>query len=143
METRLLCGNAELLQKMLIKTGPKKIWPSAKFYQGKINEQKARHSKHQDTEYNLEPNVKEAPGWLARYPAYKLGRLNVTLMFIVAHSSVHAKFLSEEEYLTLRMDEEFLWKVRYGLHYLAERGEERLLFDYQAQTSLSAGLFRW
>ena len=44
---------------------------------------------------------------------------------------VHSNFLSEEEYLTLRKDEEFLWKVRYGLHYLAERGEERLLFDYQ------------
>ena len=40
METRLLCGNSQLLQKMLIKTGPKKIWPSAKFYQGKIDEQK-------------------------------------------------------------------------------------------------------
>ena len=26
METRLLCGNSDLLQKMLKKTGPKKIW---------------------------------------------------------------------------------------------------------------------
>ena len=40
-------------------------------------------------------------------------------------------FLSEEEYTTLRRDEEFLWKVRYGLHLITDRPEERLLFDYQ------------
>ncbi|WP_341666232.1 nucleotidyltransferase domain-containing protein, partial [Vibrio sp.] len=64
METRLICGNSDLLQLMLKKTGPKKIWSSSKFYKGKIDEQIARHHKHLDTEYNLEPNVKEAPGGL-------------------------------------------------------------------------------
>ena len=49
METRLLCGNSDLLQLMLKKTGPKKIWSSSKFYKGKIDEQTARHHKHQDT----------------------------------------------------------------------------------------------
>lgn len=138
METRLLCGNAELLQKMLIKTGPKKIWSSAKFYQGKIDEQKARHSKHQDTEYNLEPNVKEAPGGLRDI---QLINWAAKRHFDVHRRSqlVHANFLSEEEYLTLRMDEEFLWKVRYGLHYIAERGEERLLFDYQRKLASLLG----
>ena len=45
----------------------------------------------------------------------------------------------EEEYLTLRKDEEFLWKVRYGLHYLAERPEERLLFDHQRKLAAMLG----
>jgi [protein-PII] uridylyltransferase len=138
METRLLCGNTSLLQLMLKKTGPKKIWSSSKFYKGKIDEQTARHHKHQDTEYNLEPNVKEAPGgirdiqminWTAKrhFDVYRRSQL------------VYKGFLSEEEYLTLRKDEEFLWKVRYGLHYLAERPEERLLFDHQRKLATLLG----
>ena len=47
--------------------------------------------------------------------------------------------MSEEEYLTLRRDEDFLWRVRYGLHYIAERGEERLLFDYQRKLATLLG----
>ncbi|MDG1694098.1 MAG: [protein-PII] uridylyltransferase [Porticoccaceae bacterium] len=138
METRLVCGNSDLLQLILKKTGPKKIWRSAKFYKGKIDEQIARHHKHQDTEYNLEPNLKEAPG----------GLRDIQLIDWTAkrHFDLHRRsqlvyqgFLSEEEYLTLRKDEEFLWKVRYGLHYLAERPEERLLFDHQRKLATMLG----
>ena len=130
METRLLSGDPKLLEKLLIKTGPKKIWSSADFYSGKINEQKERYRKHADTEYNLEPNIKEAPGGLRDIQV-----INWTAKrhFDVIRRShlVQKGFLSEEEYDTLRRDEEFLWKVRYGLHLIAERPEERLLFDYQ------------
>ena len=130
METRLLSGDPKLLEKLLIKTGPKKIWSSADFYSGKINEQKERYRKHADTEYNLEPNIKEAPGGLRDIQV-----INWTAKrhFDVVRRShlVHKGFLSEEEYDTLRRDEEFLWKVRFGLHLIAERPEERLLFDYQ------------
>ncbi|MGB2172646.1 MAG: [protein-PII] uridylyltransferase [Porticoccaceae bacterium] len=138
METRLLCGNSDLLQLMLRKTGPKKIWSSSKFYKGKIDEQIARHHKHQDTEYNLEPNVKEAPGGLRDI---QLINWTAKRHFDVHRRSqlVHANFLSEEEYLTLRKDEEFLWKVRYGLHYLSERPEERLLFDHQRKLATLLG----
>ena len=138
METRLVCGNSDLLQLMLKKTGPKKLWRSAKFYKGKIDEQIARHHKHQDTEYNLEPNLKEAPGGLR-----DIHLINWTAK---RHFDLHRRsqlvyqgFLSEEEYLTLRKDEEFLWKVRYGLHYLAERPEERLLFDHQRKLAAMLG----
>jgi [protein-PII] uridylyltransferase len=138
METRLVCGNSDLLQLMLKKTGPKKIWRSSKFYKGKIDEQSARHQKHQDTEYNLEPNVKEAPGGLRDI---QLINWAAKRHFDVHRRSqlVHSGFLSEEEYLTLHKDEEFLWKVRYGLHYLAERPEERLLFDHQRQLAALLG----
>ena len=138
METRLVCGNSDLLQLMLKKTGPKKIWRSSKFYTGKMDEQIARHRKHQDTEYNLEPNVKEAPGGLRDI---QLINWTAKRHFDVHRRSqlVHKGFLSEEEYLTLHKDEEFLWKVRYGLHYLAERPEERLLFDHQRKLATLLG----
>ncbi|UVW34070.1 [protein-PII] uridylyltransferase [SAR92 clade bacterium H455] len=138
METRLLAGSSELLEKLKAKTGPKKIWASETFYQGKIAEQRARHRKHGDTEYNLEPNIKEAPGGLRDIQVF-----NWTAK---RHFQVHRRslliaegFLSEEEYVTVRRDEEFLWKVRYGLHLITDRPEERLLFDYQRKLAVMFG----
>lgn len=140
METRLITGDPKLLDKLRAKTAAKKIWPSALFYTGKLAEQKERHKKHGNTEYNLEPNVKEAPGglrdiqllnWVAKR------HFNVTRR----SQLIGAGFLTEEEYITLRRDEEFLWKVRYGLHLLAGRAEERLLFDYQRALAEQFGFF--
>ena len=138
METRLICGNSNLRDAMLKKTGPNKIWSSANFYRGKIDEQSARHRKHDDTEYNLEPNIKEAPGGLRDI---QLINWTAKRHFQLHRRSqlVHAGFLSDEEYLTLRRDEEFLWKVRYGLHLIAERPEECLLFDYQRKLATLFG----
>jgi len=138
METRLICGNNDLRDAMLKKTGPNKIWSSSNFYRGKIDEQAARHRKHDDTEYNLEPNIKEAPGGLRdiqliNWTAKRHFNLNRRSQL------VHRGFLSDEEYLTLRRDEEFLWKVRYGLHLIADRPEERLLFDYQRKLAVMFG----
>jgi len=106
METRLLCGNGKLLQSMLRKTGPDRIWASSKFYSGKVEEQRARHQKHDDTEYNLEPNIKEAPGGLR-----DIQLINWTAK---RHFQVHRRshlvekgFLSEEEYRTLRQTKSF------------------------------------
>ncbi|MDC1210762.1 [protein-PII] uridylyltransferase, partial [Porticoccaceae bacterium] len=62
------------------------------------------------------------------------------------HFQVHRRslliaegFLTEEEYATVRSDEEFLWKVRYGLHLITDRPEERLLFDYQRKLAVMFG----
>lgn len=130
METRLICGDSKLRWALLKKTDPAKIWASADFYRGKIDEQAERHRKHGDTEYNLEPNIKEAPGGLRDI---QLVNWTAKRHFNVYRRSqlIRTGFLSEYEYLNLRRDEEFLWKVRYGLHLIAGRAEERLLFDYQ------------
>ena len=73
MESRLLVGNAALFEAMAKMTGPKKIWPSRKFFAAKWEEQVARHHKFHDSENNLEPNVKEGPGGTARYSDDRLG----------------------------------------------------------------------
>ncbi len=130
MESRLLCGPQSLYDQVLSAVGPDQIWPSKNFFAAKLAEQVARHHKFHDTSYNLEPNIKEGPGglrdiqmigWVAKRH-FGAG----TLHALVAHG-----FLSEDEYAALNDGQKFLWNVRFGLHMLAGRREDRLSFDHQ------------
>ncbi len=104
--------------------------PASSFFIGKHQEQRARHNKYNDTEYNLEPNVKGSPGGL---------RDVQTIMWVARRrfgmrtlSSLEAPgFLTEGEYRLLANARAFLWQVRYALHMLSGRNEDRLLLDFQ------------
>lgn len=132
MEARSLAGPLSLYDRMCEATGPKNLWPSRAFFMAKSKEQEARYHKYDDTGYNLEPNIKESPGglrdihmvgWVAkRHFGAK------TLHDLVSHG-----FLNEQEYQQLLEGETFLWKIRFGLHSLSERREDRLRFDFQPQ----------
>ncbi|WP_426156089.1 [protein-PII] uridylyltransferase [Pseudomonas sp. TSRC2-2] len=130
MESRTICGPERLRQRMLDVTSTAHMWPAKEFFLAKRAEQKARHHKYNDTEYNLEPNVKGSPGglrdiqtilWVARR---QYGTLNLRAL-------AGEGFLVESENALLASSQEFLWKVRYALHMLAGRSEDRLLFDHQ------------
>ncbi|MBF7729697.1 [protein-PII] uridylyltransferase [Pseudomonas sp. N040] len=130
MESRTIAGPERLRQRMQEVTAPDRMWPSQEFYLAKRKERRARHAKYNDTEYNLEPNVKGSPGglrdiqtilWIARR---QFGTLNLQAMAAQG-------FLIESEAGLLTAAQSFLWKVRYALHMLAGRAEDRLLFDYQ------------
>ena len=130
MEARFLSGEPTLFEKLQHKVGPKKIWPSQKFFKAKLEEQTQRHHRFGDTAYNLEPNIKENPGglrdiqvigWVAKR---HFGA--TTLTDLVSHD-----FLNENELQTLIESQNFLWKIRIGLHFLNGRREDRLMFDHQ------------
>ena len=132
MEGRLVCGSADLLARMHERTGPGRIWSSRRFFEAKMAEQRERHHKFDDTAHNLEPNVKEGPGglrdiqtiaWVTRrhFGAGTFGEL------------VDRGFLTAEELDTLESGRRFLWRVRFALHVLTRRAEDRLLFDHQRQ----------
>jgi len=132
MESRLLIGSQSLLSEMNTITCPANIWPPHAFFEAKREEQRARHQKFNDTEYNLEPNVKESPG----------GLRDIQVINWVAkrhfdsdnlHDLVSSDFLTENEFQLLSECQEYLWKIRYGLHMFAKRTEDRLLFDYQTE----------
>ncbi|MGI9228338.1 MAG: [protein-PII] uridylyltransferase [Gammaproteobacteria bacterium] len=130
MEARLLQGDSELYTSMLRLTGPDKLWPSRKFFAAKWNEQIERHKKYANSENNLEPNIKEGPGglrdiqviaWVAKrhFDASSLQEL------------VKHKFLLPREYELLDQGMQFLWRIRYALHTITGRREDRLLFEHQ------------
>ncbi|WP_288755979.1 nucleotidyltransferase domain-containing protein, partial [uncultured Pseudomonas sp.] len=64
MESRTIAGPEALRQRMLEVTSTAHMWPSREFFLAKRAELQARHHKYNDTEYNLEPNVKGSPGGL-------------------------------------------------------------------------------
>ena len=130
METRTIAGNPSIEQDMQARTGPRKIWPSAQFFRAKRDEQRERHERHGNTEYNLEPNIKEAPGGLRDIQTIHwiaLRHFGVRSLETLANGDL----LTREEFEQLREAEEFLWRVRYGLHLIAGRPEECLYFDHQ------------
>ncbi|MCY1286472.1 Bifunctional uridylyltransferase/uridylyl-removing enzyme [compost metagenome] len=138
MECRTISGPDSLRLRMLEATSTEHMWPSGQFYLAKRKEQIHRHAKYNDTEYNLEPNIKGSPGglrdlqtllWVARR---HFGSLNL-------HALVKEGFLVESECSTLASSQEFLWKVRYALHMLAGRAEDRLLFDHQRRIASLLG----
>lgn len=134
LEARLLCGSAALFEEMQTAIDCQHLWPVAAFFHGKLEEQQKRHAKFDDTAYKLEPNVKESPGglrdiqtiaWVAKrhFDARSLDDL-------VTHG-----FLSAQECQELIEAQNFLWRVRFALHMLTDRREDRLLFDHQLKVA--------
>ncbi|MDH3614607.1 MAG: [protein-PII] uridylyltransferase [Gammaproteobacteria bacterium] len=138
IEARLLLGPDALYAAMQSAIAAQKIWPPTEFFAEKRKEQIARHHRYDDTAYNLEPNVKGSPGglrdiqmigWVAKR------HFGVaTFDELVAH-----KFLTTGEVQRLYDGQEFLWRVRFGLHILTGRREDRILFDHQINLAQMLG----
>ena len=64
LEHRKLLGSEEILNKYLALLGTKNLWRNKSFFEAKLEEQIHRHNRFNNTEYNLEPNVKSSPGGL-------------------------------------------------------------------------------
>ncbi|MEM9171741.1 MAG: [protein-PII] uridylyltransferase [Pseudomonadota bacterium] len=138
MESRVLCGPAALHEQMVACTDREHIWDSNAFFLAKRDEQTARHARYGDTGYNLEPNLKGSPGglrdiqmvgWIARrhFSATELEDL------------IHHGFLSRGQLDRILEGRHFLWTLRYGLHVLTGRREDRLLFDHQKNLAQMLG----
>jgi len=132
MESRLLSGPKVLFEEMLEATAADHVWSAADFFYAKYEEQLQRHQQYHDTAYNLEPNIKEGPGGLRdiQMIGWVAKRYFSTQSL---HALVEHGFLAESELQELRDGRTFLWEIRFALHLLAGRGEDRFLFEYQRQ----------
>ena len=138
LETRTLVGAQRLRLQLGERLSQAKLWPGATFFNAKLEEQNERHRRYDNTEYNLEPNVKNGPGglrdiqmlgWVARH---HYGTNDFEHLISLG-------FLTADELLALLQGRDFLWKVRWGLHLLAKRAEEQLRFDNQRQLAALFG----
>lgn len=138
MEARTLFGSDQLRETLAERTGPQQMWPSDQFFEAKWKEQDARHAKFNHTEYSLEPDLKNAPGglrdlqtiaWVAKrhFGADSLDDL------------VEVGFLTIDEHSILNKCQDYLWQLRWLLHQINGRNENRMLFDYQRQVAARLG----
>ena len=115
---------------------------AAGFVTAKQAEREVRHRRYGDSPYVVEPNVKEGRGglrdlqtlyWIARYlfGTETMGQLAEV-----------GGILSPSEARHGRRSWEFLWTVRFHLHYVAGRAEERLTFDLQPVVGARMGYTR-
>ncbi|MBE0440207.1 MAG: [protein-PII] uridylyltransferase [Gammaproteobacteria bacterium] len=138
LETRLLSGDNSLYNALHKLTTDHKTWDTRLFYQAKRQEQLQRHQKYNDTANNLEPNIKESPG----------GLRDIHIINWVAQQHFNVNnlqglndkgFISNSEYDVLDKAQRFLWRVRFVLHSLAKRKQEKLMINYQRDIATQLG----
>ena len=130
MESRLIIGNRDMHEKLMSLIGPEKIWPSRDFFKAKWDEQIARHRRFNNTEYNLEPNIKSCQGGLRDIQMIGwIAKRHFAVDNIEA--LVNRGFLTTEEYEIMIHGQSFLLKMRFALHMITRREEDRLLFEHQ------------
>jgi len=109
------------------------------FYLAKVQEQEQRHTRFVDTDYNLEPNLKESPGglrdlqtvlWISR--ACGFGH--------TWQSLARAELITANEARQIARHEHLLQDLRIRLHYLSGRHDDRLLFEYQTELAAQLGI---
>lgn len=137
LEARRIFGSTRLVQQF--QRAYAEVLEVPAFLRAKTLEMYQRHLKYEDTPYSLEPNCKESPGglrdlqvlmWLARAAGY--GRSWAEL----ASNGLITKFEARQ----IERNQATLTTIRAWLHVVANRREDRLVFDLQTQLAERMGL---
>lgn len=130
LEARPLIAQVEHLHALQAAIAPSLVWPAREFFLAKREELRLRHARYEDTADNLEPNLKEGPGGLRDVQTLRWMALRIVgtgdLESLVAIGQFGA-----DELATLERERRALSRLRFGLHLVAGKREERLRFDYQ------------
>jgi [protein-PII] uridylyltransferase len=118
----------------------------ADYIAAKQAERAARHRRFGETPFMVEPNVKEGRGglrdlqtlyWVSRYVFNTFAMTE-----LVGPDAPGGGILTETEARACKRAWEYLWTVRFHLHYVAGRAEERLTFDFQPVIGARMGYTR-
>lgn len=116
------------------------------FLAAKRAERATRHARYGETPFMVEPHIKEGRGglrdlqtlyWLARHAFNTL-----KMPELVGPQSPGGGLLVEGEARAIKRAWDFLWTVRFHLHYVTGRAEERLTFDLQPVLAARMGYAR-
>jgi [protein-PII] uridylyltransferase len=147
LDVRLLCGDAWLYGDFRSRfRAACKEAGAADYIAAKLAERDLRHRRYGDSPFMVEPNIKEGRGglrdlqtlyWIARYVFD-----SESLDDLVSMPVPGGTMLTDNEAKHARRSWDFLWTVRFHLHYVAGRAEERLTFDLQPVIGARMGYTR-
>ena len=119
---------------------------AAGFLAAKSAERDVRHHRYGDSPFVVEPNIKDGRGglrdlqtlyWMARY-VFGIR----SLMTLAEIENASGGLISQAEGRLAVRSWEFLWTLRFHLHYVSGRAEERLTFDLQPVMGARMGYTR-
>jgi [protein-PII] uridylyltransferase len=137
LEMRLLIGDERLYREL--KNSLNQYLDPAEFFLAKQQEQQKRHARFVETDFNLEPNIKESPGglrdlqtvtWISRAAGLGTGWTELA----------QAGLISLPEARQIARHDKLLQTIRIRLHYLAKRREDRLMFEFQTPLAEQMGI---
>jgi [protein-PII] uridylyltransferase len=139
LEARLICGDNELFNELSKRFDADIVsGGSQNFIRDKLGERDDRHMRAGESRYLVEPNVKDSKGGLR-----DLHTLFWIAKFVYGARSnddlVKARAFTSEELDNFVTCEEFLWTVRCHLHFMSNRGDDRLSFDKQSEVAERMG----
>ena len=136
IDARLLAGDTDLFEAFRTRFVAASVDEgAAAFIAAKQVERAQRHARYGESAFLVEPNIKEGHGglrdmqtlyWLARY-VFGTTRMRD----LVGPAAPGGGLLTAIESRHAARSWDFLWTVRFHLHYVAGRAEERLTFDMQ------------
>jgi [protein-PII] uridylyltransferase len=163
LDSRLLAGDARLAETFHIRfRADCRVAGAMAFIDAKQAERRVRHRKYGDSPFMVEPNVKEGRGglrdlqtlyWVTRFVFDTQSMLELTgydtdgMQASGLHPGQEGEtpapgLLTHSEARHARRSWQFLWSVRFHLHYVAGRAEERLTFDLQPVVGARMGYTR-
>ncbi|TGZ99018.1 bifunctional uridylyltransferase/uridylyl-removing protein GlnD [Rodentibacter pneumotropicus] len=134
LEARFLAGNRPHFDALRELVKADNFWSKETFFNAKVQEQTERYQRYHNTSYNLEPDIKYSPG----------GLRDLHLLYWVAlrhtgaqtlEAILQSGFIYPQEYQQLQESQAFMFKVRFALHLILKRYDNRLLFDRQIKVS--------
>jgi [protein-PII] uridylyltransferase len=137
-EARPLHADDVAVAQLAAAIDPALAWPARDYFIAKREEQRQRHARFDDTSDNLEPNLKEGPGGLRDVQTLRWMALRMLgargLEPLVALGQLGA-----DEHATVERERRALSRLRFGLHLVAGKREERLRFDHQKTLAARLG----
>ncbi len=138
LEARSLMANIADRSDLAEAIAPSRVWPARAYFLAKVDEQRQRHERYGDTSDNLEPNLKDGPGGLR--DLHTLGWMALRSFGVSELDAlVGLGHVGADEAMALERERKVLSRLRYGLHLVAGRHEERLRFDYQKALAAHLG----
>jgi [protein-PII] uridylyltransferase len=138
LEARYICGDQALYDELVSRFRKAVAGEAKQFIASKLAERDERHFKSGESRYVVEPDVKNGKGGLR-----DLHTLFWIAKFLYGTNSpeelADKGAFSQDELKLFKKSEDFLWAVRCHLHFITGRGDDRLVFERQAELAERLG----